>query len=627
MSVRPRVHPPRSPLFLLMLLAGLALQACSTSPNGIGLPIGGENAEDAAPGITAAPTTLRELRAGTVVGFESPETSAHVWRGIPYAEAPVGELRWRRARALPHWEGTREALRFGSACVQFASPLGGVTGEEGTIVGDEDCLFLDVYAPPMAADAVPQGSERLPVMLWIHGGGNNTGAGHLYDGGALAVEHGVIVVAVNYRLGPFGWLRHPAITSEAADAVEASGNFGTLDLVRSLEWVRDNIGAFGGDPWNVTIFGESAGGLNVLTLMLAPQANGLFHRAISQSGGPWTNTVAQAENWQSADEAGDPFSSREVLGKIAFEKGWASNLPTARAMTAAWPAADTRRLLRGLPAAELLEYYRDPEDESGAVDMPRVFRDGTVLPKVPMRKAFEAGRFHRVPIILGTNRDEQKIFMAFDEDYVRWWFGAVPRLRDPERYARDSQYSSDLWKATGADEIALAIAEHDAAVWVYRFDWDEAPTVLGIDLGELVGAAHGFEIDFAMPGVQIPGVKSLLYTEENEPGRMALTRQMTSYWSHFAFEGDPGRGRDGTLQKWERFDERDPGGLPSFVVFDTPEGGGVRMAHGITTTASVVERALSDPRFESEERCERLDSLERNENPAFQEEWRTQAGC
>src|SRR5262249_22798225 len=149
-----------------------------------------------------------------------------------------------------------------------------------TPVGSEDCLYLNVYAP---RDAAP--GAALPVMVWIHGGGNTIGAGELYDGGNLATTEHVVVVTVNYRLGPFGWFRHAARPGDGTTPPERSGNFAVLDLVRALEWVRDDIAVFGGDPGRVTVFGESAGGTNTLLLLLAPQAQGLFHRAIVESGG------------------------------------------------------------------------------------------------------------------------------------------------------------------------------------------------------------------------------------------------------------------------------------------------------------------------------------------------------
>ena len=194
---------------------------------------------------------------------------AHAFVGIPYAQPPAGSLRWRGPRAVPPWTEPLEALDFGASCVQFASPMGGdLSAEPGTLVGSEDCLFLNVYAPRKENAEAALAAAR-PVMFWIHGGGNTIGTSSFYDGGRLAADEDVVVVSVNYRLGPFGWFRHPAIAADVSPA-EQSGNFALLDLIAALEWVRENISHFGGDPGNITIFGESAGGHNVLMLMTSP---------------------------------------------------------------------------------------------------------------------------------------------------------------------------------------------------------------------------------------------------------------------------------------------------------------------------------------------------------------------
>ncbi|HKJ24516.1 MAG TPA: carboxylesterase family protein, partial [Myxococcota bacterium] len=233
-------------------------------------------------------SSLRALPAGDVLGFAA-EYDSHAWLGIPYAAAPVGELRWKGPRVAPPWDGTLEALESGSPCVQLATPLAGVTDvEPGTPAGDEDCLYLDVYAPRFERNAVPKGKARLPVMVWIHGGGNRTGLSSFYHGGNLAATEDVIVVAIQYRLGPFGWFRHASLRGEGTTAADRSGNFGILDQIRALEWVQANIEAFGGDPDRVTIFGESAGGRDVYMLLASRQAQGLFQRAISESGGTGT---------------------------------------------------------------------------------------------------------------------------------------------------------------------------------------------------------------------------------------------------------------------------------------------------------------------------------------------------
>jgi para-nitrobenzyl esterase len=210
--------------------------------------------------------------------------------------------------------------------------------------------------------------------------------------------------------------------------------------------------------------------------------------------------------------------------------------------------------------------------------------------------------------VLGTNRDEIKLFLSFAPAYVRRW-AILPYLRDRARYERDARYSSDAWKANGADELAEAMSASGAAAWVYRFDWDEQPRFLWTDFSVLLGAAHGFEIPFVFGHFGFGRVGRLLFTEENEPGRMALSEQMRSYWLEFARSGDPGRGVGGQLPDWESWSEApDRGG--QFLVLDTAADGGVRMSREIVRMPELVERILADASFDDEEeRCRMLAEL------------------
>ena len=252
-------------------------------------------------------TTLRSTTAGDVVGFRD-RFGARSWQGIPFAAAPVGANRWRAPQLPDTYDTVLEALAPGQMCPQLASQLSGSDGTSGAgaIAGDEDCLYLNIWSPPNAV--------RLPVMYWIHGGGNTLGHGGSYNGAALAVNREVVVVTINYRLGFFGWFSHPALAS--GNPLDDSGNYGTLDAIRGLQWVQDNIHAFGGDADNVTAFGESAGGMNAYALLLSPMARNLFHRAISQSGILITSTLASAENAVDDPEPGSKNSSTELLLRL-----------------------------------------------------------------------------------------------------------------------------------------------------------------------------------------------------------------------------------------------------------------------------------------------------------------------
>ena len=561
--------------------------------------LGGE--ADAAPPAVVDPTSKRALPAGDVVGMTG-RYGSHVWLGLPYAEPPVGERRWRAPVAAPRWEGTREALAFGAHCVQLSSPFAGVDGEEGAVTGSEDCLFLNVYAPKLAPDDVPTGDARLPVMVWIHGGGNVIGLADFYDGGALAARERAIVVTVNYRLGPFGWLRHAALREADASAEERSGNFGTLDLVRALEWVRDNVAAFGGDPGRVTVFGESAGGTNVFTLLLAPQAAGLFHRAIAQSGGTFFDTVARAENWSDDAEPGHRRSSNEIAAQLLVAAGRAPDRAAAKALVASLPADELAAFLRERSAEEIIGAYLAGEDEL-LLDMPRVFGDGAVLPAGdPLARFARADGWNRVPVIMGTNRDENMLFLFAQPLYVRQWFGFVPRVRDPDLYLATAEAMSATWKATGADDPAAAMTQVSPDVFVYRFDWDEWPDLLGFEASRYLGAAHGFEIPFVFGHWDLGQRGRVLFRASNRASREGLSDAMRSYWAQFAATGRPGTGLDGTLPEWSAWDGS-PGGH-KYVILDSPEGGGVRMGSEPATVAGVVASVAKDPRLATaKERC------------------------
>ncbi|HAH80291.1 MAG TPA: carboxylesterase, partial [Gammaproteobacteria bacterium] len=269
--------------------------------------------------VVANKTTLRNTESGSVAGFID-KLGARSWQGIPYAEPPVGQLRWRAPQPPIASQTTIEALQPGAICPQFASLLSGADEQtpSGQIAGNEDCLYLNIWSPPNAA--------KLPVMLWIHGGGNTIGHGGSYNGAALATQRNVVIVTINYRLGIFGWFSHPDLLT--GDKLDDSGNYGTLDVIRALEWVQGNIEVFGGDPGNVTVFGESAGAFDTLAMMASPLAKGLFHRAIVQSGGFSPTNLDRAQNYQ--EDGGAALSSRELVTKMLIADGLAKNHEAAK---------------------------------------------------------------------------------------------------------------------------------------------------------------------------------------------------------------------------------------------------------------------------------------------------------
>jgi para-nitrobenzyl esterase len=439
------------------------------------------------------------------------EADTWSWKGIPYAAPPVGELRWRAPREPAPWAGVRDSSRFGSHAVQHVPVAGGITGSE-------DCLYLNVWRP--------RGTEAgLPVYVWIHGGGNSIGAADMvrdYYGHAVASASRVVFVSVNYRLGPLGWLALPALR-EGVSAEDDSGNFGTLDLVQALRWIRDNIEAFGGDPHTVMISGESAGGMNVLSLIASPLARGLFHRALVQSGISTTTGMAEAE-----ERAG------RMLADLLVRDRRARTSEDAGRVAAAMSPAEIRAYLRGTSARRILARYAGGIDD--LMDNPSLLRDGTVLPREGYR-VFETGAAaSRVPVVIGSNADEIKLFEAFGGPLD--WRG--------DAYQAATRYASDRWKAHSVDAVARRLSSHadQPPVFAYHFRWgalrDDGSSVLPGNWGRRLGAFHSLEVPFFL-GTRTLNVAMgwVLFTRRNEPGRMALSAAMMAAIARFIRTGDP----------------------------------------------------------------------------------------
>jgi len=541
------------------------------------------------PAPVADQATLRKTPLGPVVGFVD-AYGAHAWLGLPFAAPPVGELRWKAPRPVQPWSDVRNALAIGNMCVQFPSLLSGAgrNPQSSAPVGNEDCLYLNVWAPAFAPGDVPAADKARPVMVWIHGGGNSIGHGGSYNGARLAADHNVIVVTVNYRLGPFGWFSHPALRSDLASAEDNSGNYGILDQIAALHWVRDNIAAFGGNPDNVTIFGESAGGADVLALLVSPLAKGMFQRAIVESGGLFEATRAAAENYRDDADAGHPFSGREVVDTLLVKDGKATDGAAAKAVQNAMTNDDLRALLTNTKASDIMTLYSG--GAFGMINAPDLVADGYVLPGEtdPAQLFADPSKYNAVPVILGTNRDEVALFMVRDPRWVETRLWIFSRLKDPAAYQREVRYQTDSWRRTGVDDLAAAlIHSQPGQVFAYRFDWDEEPTVLGYDLSKALGAAHGLEIAFVFGEFERGLGLSYLYPKT--PARDALSKSMMSYWAEFAYSGDPGAGRDGKEVRWLPWD---PDGLKT-IVFDTPPPG-VHMSSEVVTSDNLKQRLLAD---------------------------------
>jgi para-nitrobenzyl esterase len=343
------------------------------------------------------PATLRRLAAGDLVGSREPDGTL-AWRGIRYAAPPVGRLRWRAPQAPAPHQGVFQALAHGPMAPQFAGLLAGMPARiNGQIVGDEDCLSLNVFAP--SGDV-----RQRPVMVWIHGGGLAVGTSQTYDAARkLALHDGVVVVTINYRLGVLGWFTHPALAeADGASPAERFGNFGLLDQIAALQWVRDNIAAFGGDPGCVTIFGESAGGQSVLLLLASPLAAGLFHRAIAQSPVSETFVPDAAVNGMDSPLDSRQCGSLEVTARCQVAARLAADTRAAREQLGRMPATEVAAFLRGLTPTQLLAVHAP--GSVGIYLTPRPARDGHVLPAMPLPEVFASSNWNRVPVIMGSNR-------------------------------------------------------------------------------------------------------------------------------------------------------------------------------------------------------------------------------
>lgn len=457
------------------------------------LSLPAQASEASAPGII-------ETRTGAVQGVA--EGGSVVYRGLPYALPPVGDLRWRGPQPVRPWQGVRVADQFGPDCMQIpykadAAPLG--------VKPSEDCLYINVWTPTGSA------LGKRPVMVWIYGGGfvNGGSSPPVYSGRAFA-ESGVVFVSFNYRLGRFGFFAHPALTREAAEA--PTGNYAILDQIAALRWVRDNIASFGGDPDNVTIFGESAGGMSVHTLATTSLAKGLFHKAIVMSGGGRDLMGPQ----RTAAEA-------EAIGVgFAQENGIAGDGSEALAALRTLPADS---VMSGLNLMTLFD----------AKDFTPLYADGQVVRR-PIDAAYAGGDGVVIPMVIGANDADGFFFGGgLEEAYAP--LGAARRaeaesLYDPEGRGDPMRIgvaiSADTMFIEPARHVARIISERGQPVFTYRFGY--VPEYLRT---KVPGAFHASELPFVFATVEAR------HGDNTTPADRAAARKIHDYWVGFARSGVP----------------------------------------------------------------------------------------
>ena len=474
------------------------------------------------------------------------------WDDIPYAEPPIGDLRWKAPRELKSSKYIE--LKQENFCIQEPSGLGGTDGSS-FFSGTEDCLYLDIKRPDTIDD------NLLPVMFWIHGGGNTTGLKDLYDFSSMVKKHDVVVVTINYRLGPFGWFTHPSI-QDFQQGIDKTSNFGTLDIIAALEWVKLNISLFGGDPNNVTIFGESAGGHNVLSLIVAKQAKGLFHKAISQSG--YTTSFSKKDAFKQIKKSStSEHTSWNIVNKIIKDK----SLDIIQEDN----QAEIRKLLKKMPAKDLFRYYSERPSYENLVILTN---DGIVIPEIGLTEALSKKEYvNNVPTIAGSNKDEVKLWLAsakyfvdLDYSFLGSIFG-VPKviLNDKDAFNIFNSYRSRAWKIRGVDDPLQSLyISGNEDLYAYRYDWDDHRRFIIADFRELIGAAHATEIPLLTGNNKLVGDYGFLIYP-NGPSKRFTSKNIMKFWTNFAKNGKPGISSNGV--EWIKYNGKK--NLPSnYMILD-----------------------------------------------------------
>jgi para-nitrobenzyl esterase len=513
-------------LMLVLALASGALAACSSDEDGAT-----DRPEPSVVDTTTYEGAAVTTKSGDVVG--TIEGGSRSFLGIRYAAPPTGDGRWASPEPAAKWDEPLQATTHGAACQQRVSGSFGTP----TVAVDEDCLFLNIHAPASA-------TGKRPVMVWYHGGGYTGGMGGDYDGRLLAADNELVVVTVNYRLGVFGFLASSGLTADSE--TESSGNYGIQDQRAALEWIRDNIAAFGGDPRKVAIVGESAGAGSVCSHVVSPKSKGLFHAAIMQSG--VCAGVQPMLTLQEAEAEGDTFAAG--LGCPGTD-------------------AEAAACLRAKPAEQLRE-AGGGGSTGGATALPlRPIVDGDVIPDQP-NDLLSSGKVNKVPVISGYNSDEGSTFV-FTEYEVKGkpvtpegYGAAVEKMfaasADPTEVVATypaSKYStpSNALAAARTDQSICRILRGTQRIgealptYAYKFADRDTPFLGGKPATLDVGAGHGFEMQYLFGSQGVPLVRTIP-TPFNERQK-AVAERLIAYWVAFMTDGKPG---DAGGVEWPRFD-------------------------------------------------------------------------
>jgi para-nitrobenzyl esterase len=521
---------------------------------------------------------------GALEGYLSNDRTTMIWQGVPYARPPVDDfvnqiyLRWKAPQDQAPWQGVRDATKPALKCTQLQTTddwlrTGIIDPDSG-----EDCLYVTIYRP--------NNSKKLPVYVWIHGGSNNFGSAREYGATELAVRSDVVVVVVQYRLGPIGWFYHPALQS-GADPLSDSGNFGTLDTAKALKWIQQNIAAFGGDSNKVTVTGESAGAHNTMNLVISPVAKGLFNGAMYESGGMAPVTA----------DSGRASANDYIEKLLMFADGVSTPVPPATR------AAYAQKRVAMESAGTLASYLRHAKAgdlflailKYGSVPTFPIIEDGNVMPLGGWIPAIQSGNYNKMPIILGSNEYELKPFEVLFGSIVALygapstlpthsWFDLFTSVRnnntpkyedilktpfDQDLYDKAGYFGTLQWKAKNVDSLAHEFSQVQDKVYAYFFKW------AGVGSGpypfdHIYAAGHASEIAFFGIGAD-QGLFNLPFVPANQKGRDELKGAMMAYLSNFARTGNPNSGDSqhafpAQRTKWEQWINASGG--PKAIVFD-----------------------------------------------------------
>ena len=535
--------------------------------------------------ILIASTDVISTSSGIVNGTKKKNVT--VYEDIPYAKPPKGYLRWKAPREIS--VPVKIFPKENNFCIQRPSNLGGADGDE-FFVGSEDCLYLDITVPNNKIN------QKLPVMLWIHGGGNTSGLKDLYDFSKMAYKHNVIIVRVNYRLGPIGWFTHPSIQS-FQQGEDKTSNFGTLDIIMALKWVNKNISKFGGDFNNVTIFGESAGGHNVLSLLVSKKAKGLFHKAISMSG--YTTSISIEDAYKPVEESStSKYSSSKVIEKL-LKKFDLADFPGKNINE------QIRELLLTIPIEDFFEIYAN---RASYDELPLTTADGIVIPKIGLKKALtKKEHVNIVPTIAGSNRDEVKLWLAtatyfVDLDYSL--LGSILRipkvdLSNEESFEAFNYYRSSAWKIRGVDVPLKSLSKAgNNSLYAYRYDWDDHRQYVIADFKKLIGAAHATEIPLLTGNMDLVGgypLSDLIYPPSIS--KRYTSKNMMKFWTNFAKNGSPGESSNAVI--WEKYQNIND--IANYLVIDKKKK--LMMVKNRTTFQSLIDELIEDNRVNEQEKC------------------------